>query len=336
MAKQTNLTELLNSLKNSHAIELSGKNITDQDCVEIANFLKENKTINFLNLSQNRIGDQGAWAIANSLKVNKFVTNLNLNQNRIGDEGAFRIADSLKVNKSVICLGLDQNQIGDLGAIAIADSIKVSTTIDKVCLGQNLIGDQGACAIAASLKVNKTLTLLYLNHNQIGDRGATDIAKILRGDNEKLTYVRLDQNQIGAQGIEELKSYTSLNPKLRPNPHLKLEFTSQHQAPTIVAQVLDSSGSKLAISDNAEQQKDVEKDAPQSDSNMSKVEHLSTAIQSDDTPPVRKPISLESTPCINKEEDDGTPQKVCNLEDEVGMIGLSMEPVNLGVNEFPS
>ena len=79
-------------------------------------------------LSWNDIVDDGAKQIADALKDNKSLESLVLSKNNIGSDGAKMIADALKINQTLTLLDMNENNIGDNGANQIADALKIKST----------------------------------------------------------------------------------------------------------------------------------------------------------------------------------------------------------------
>ncbi len=172
------------------ALDLSSRELTDADVIELCNALEKNTSLDTLDLDHNQIGDAGAQALAGS----KTLTMLGLGHNQIGDAGAQALAE----NKTPTVLDLGHNQIGDAGAQALAES-KTLTVLD---LGHNQIGDAGAKALAE----NKTLTVLDLEHNQISDAGAKALAK-----SKTLTVLTLSHNQISDVAQKQVERQLAQN-----------------------------------------------------------------------------------------------------------------------------
>jgi hypothetical protein len=184
-------------------LDLSVNNIGDDGAKQIADALKDNRSLKHLCLLDNKIGDDGAKAIADALKDNHSLKTLDLNGNEIDDDGAKSIADALKVNHSLETLDLNGNKIGVEGAKQIADALKDNHSLKTLLLYGNKIGDDGAKAIANALKVNHSLERLHLINNKIGDDGAKAIADALRA-NGSLKGLYLDWNNFSADGKEYL------------------------------------------------------------------------------------------------------------------------------------
>ena len=80
-----NLSNFLASPSDYTSLDLRNKNITDADCIKIANAIKNNNTLTILYLNSNQIGDKGAAAIGQGIAANEKLSILNLSQNQIGD-----------------------------------------------------------------------------------------------------------------------------------------------------------------------------------------------------------------------------------------------------------
>ncbi|WP_425363971.1 hypothetical protein [Candidatus Tisiphia endosymbiont of Hybos culiciformis] len=211
------LAEGLKDNKSITTLYLQNNKIGDAGAKDLAKPLKDNKSITTLDLSNNQIGAAEAKDLAEALKINQSITTLNLGGNQIGAAGAKDLAEALKVNKSITNLSLNSNQIGAAGAKDLAEALKVNKSITNLSLNSNQIGAAGAKDLAEALKVNKSITNLSLNSNQIGAAGAKDLAEALK-INHSITNLSLYNNQIRDAGAKDLaealkdnKSITTLD-----------------------------------------------------------------------------------------------------------------------------
>jgi hypothetical protein len=100
--------ESLDDLRNHGAtvpyttLDLIGKYLGDAKVVEVAHYLKENKTITVVDLSYNNIGDTGATALAEAFRVNSTITVVRLYSNNI--------SESVHKNIDTILKDMDQRK----------------------------------------------------------------------------------------------------------------------------------------------------------------------------------------------------------------------------------
>jgi len=190
----------------AHELDLSSKELTDEDIVELVSLLKIDDNITSLVLYDNYIGDDGAIALADLFKHNKNITKLNLQRNCIKDEGIIALTKELKKQDSVLeSLYLDSNEIGRLGIRAISSLIRCNKTIYDLSLEDLAIDDRDAEILAKSLRFNKTITYFDLTDNCIKDRGVLAIADAIRcNQNLPLDQLFLGKNYITNKGARSL------------------------------------------------------------------------------------------------------------------------------------
>lgn len=95
---------------NLRTLNLACNDIGDSFAKDIADFLRNNSSLQELNLWSNDIGDEGATVLAEALTVNATLKKLNLNQNNLTSQALVAFADMLTVNSTlelVEVLGLD-------------------------------------------------------------------------------------------------------------------------------------------------------------------------------------------------------------------------------------
>lgn len=87
IGKACKMYRILNLMieENLHVLDLSNKNIDDDDCFHIIEFLLKNpgKKFSEINLSNNKIGDASAFYFPCFLRFNKTVTTFNIAGNNI-------------------------------------------------------------------------------------------------------------------------------------------------------------------------------------------------------------------------------------------------------------
>ena len=180
--------------------------------------LRLNRIITELNLSKKNICDEQLKALAEAFRVNKTIKEVILSSNQIGDEGVKALAEAFRVNKTIKEVFLSSNQIGDEGVKALAEAFRVNKTIKEVFLSNNQIGDEGVEALAEAIRVNKTIETVNLSYNQIGDEGVKALASAME-INETITVVNLPMNDDqlamlsdeGRQALEDIERFCSRN-----------------------------------------------------------------------------------------------------------------------------
>lgn len=74
-------------------LDLSRRNLSDNDVICLAKILKMDTKINAIDLSDNYIGSDGVWNLVEALKVNRNIWNIKIEYNRIGIKGAEYLAE---------------------------------------------------------------------------------------------------------------------------------------------------------------------------------------------------------------------------------------------------
>jgi len=148
----------------------SGKTLSKQDILNIADYLQEHPEIKTLTLASIGIQPE-ACELLGSVLANKSLTELQILSMSIGDEGAKAIAKGLAANKTLQILNLDGNEIGDDGAKAIFKEIGIRTYLADLSITNNKIGDESVKTIVGALKANETLEKLCLKGNKFTDEG---------------------------------------------------------------------------------------------------------------------------------------------------------------------
>lgn len=114
----TDLREVIKEIEASNkaesliikSLDLSGKQIGDNEIKTLIESIKNSTSLNHLDLSNNEITDAGAIALAEMLKSNYSLLSLKLKKNRIGKEGLKTISRALLTNKNLGAIFLDGNQ----------------------------------------------------------------------------------------------------------------------------------------------------------------------------------------------------------------------------------
>jgi len=187
-------TALFPSKKNP-TVNLSRKDISDEQSEAIGLSLSRNCLITKLNLSDNKVGDFGAAAIGASLKSNTTVTSVDLSNNtHIGVFGATRLANVLKGSKTIkkfnmielkdvngrnlkkTAVRYSNQKLTDLEAIVIAEFVKNNTTLTSLDVSNNTaIGISGVMHLYAALKGSKIIK--KFNMIELSDLNGSDLTK---------------------------------------------------------------------------------------------------------------------------------------------------------------
>jgi len=126
-----------------------------------------------LNLSRKNISNNDLARIAEALKSNTSITRLFLNWNKLTDPSS--LAEVLKSNTTLTELELCGNQIKDLSSLA--KMLTINTTLTALDLSGNKIKDPSS--LAKALTTNTILTDLYFSTNTY--RRGRDVLEAIRG-----------------------------------------------------------------------------------------------------------------------------------------------------------
>ena len=157
-------------------LDLSKKEIEDEDVKILAKALEGNQMLQQLDLSGNNIGDAGVRMLAEVLEKNQVLQKLDLKWNKIGVKETETVgqiegylARNALLNDSTITeLNLYGKKIGDTGVLALVQAIEQNQTLRKLNLSCNEIGDEGTKALAKVLEKNQTLQQIDFYKNKIG------------------------------------------------------------------------------------------------------------------------------------------------------------------------
>ncbi len=141
------------------------------DFTSLMLFLADNLSLLTLNLSRKNITDEQAKEIAEMLKKNKKLRRVELEGNFIGPEGLIHIADALKVNKTLRYIDLENNNLTskgqeDKGIKAICDSLTKNSMLVSLNISNNSLNSDCGTHLKDCLKLNSTLIHLEIFDNQ--------------------------------------------------------------------------------------------------------------------------------------------------------------------------
>jgi len=157
------LVPFFKALKNSNLKTLILKDISirgeEESARELADALKENKTLTKLNLFANSMDTVGAGLLAAALKFNFTLNFLDLYGNNIQNGGAEELGKMLKVNRGLEGLILQSNGISEIGVGCVAEGLHGNGTLRSLNIAANSIGKSDV-ALAKLIVQNTTLTKL--------------------------------------------------------------------------------------------------------------------------------------------------------------------------------
>jgi len=175
------LVVFFKALKNSNLKTLILKDISlrgdDDSTQNLADTLRENKTLTHLDLFANALECTGASHLANALKFNFTLKHLDLYGNNIQNIGAEEIGKMLKANRGLVFLSLQSNSLTETGVQQVAEGLHGNGTLQSLNLAANSIGKSDV-ALAKMLTQNTTLSKLDLRFTDAKKNQFEEVFKI--------------------------------------------------------------------------------------------------------------------------------------------------------------
>ena len=182
---------------NLRYLDLHNSTIYDYHLTDLMRPLSD-KRIRFLNLSENFITIDGVKIIAEFLKNNKTLQKLNLSRNaqtQFKSEGVKCILDSLLNNKNIECIDFSFMNLTGCGE-SIGNFITKNKSIENIVLKNVLLNFNDFKNIFVPLKKSKTLKEIDVSMNDMGgDKSLQIIADAIK-ENTSLECLRMDQINI--------------------------------------------------------------------------------------------------------------------------------------------
>ncbi|KAM9339229.1 dynein regulatory complex subunit 5 [Symphorus nematophorus] len=183
--------------------------MTDRDCVSLANALKSCKTLKLLRLHQSHIDDKKCRLLVKYLLDHPSLRELDFSHNLIGDKGA-RAIGKLLTRSQLETLNMCDNNITGPGAKAIAHALSRNSTLLSLNLRLNRLRDEGGQAISKALLSNNILRHLHLGANEVTVPTAIALSEVIV-QNKTLRSINLSCNNLGVDGGKALEEAMSLN-----------------------------------------------------------------------------------------------------------------------------
>jgi hypothetical protein len=92
------LDDIRQQLSKESKLDLSNREINDEDAKVSAKTLETNTTCISVNLRNNSIGDEGAEALVNALKINPMIIEFDIRNNKIGNKGYEALRNLIETN----------------------------------------------------------------------------------------------------------------------------------------------------------------------------------------------------------------------------------------------
>ncbi|XP_068755458.1 leucine-rich repeat-containing protein 45-like [Montipora capricornis] len=186
-------------------LELSGYNLTPDDCNALATALTDDLYFEELNLCDCLLSEEASKILLRGLMENQSIKRLNLKGNNIRSGAAEMLGQFLKKNSSVRSLLVEWNSLGlwDNGMRAVSEGLAVNQSLLFLDLRNNQVSHEGASQLAVALKKNHSLRGLDLRWNNIGLLGGRELLEALKY-NKGLIGLELTGNNIPQDIIQAL------------------------------------------------------------------------------------------------------------------------------------
>ena len=188
-------------LTNTHNLQIL--NVSHNTLGIGAALLISNASLVEINLSNNKLGLDGTSQLANVLKQNKTIKNLNISNNFIPSRGAIVLADALATHVTLRQLNISRNFLLD-GAAALTRNTKIA----ELDVSHNNIGPTCAVACFRLIKSNSCLKRFSLQGSAISSAAADELA-VLLATNTTLTEVDISECSVNREKMCNIAAMVS-------------------------------------------------------------------------------------------------------------------------------
>jgi Ran GTPase-activating protein (RanGAP) involved in mRNA processing and transport len=163
------------------SLDLSNNNIGPGGVDHLCSALQDSTTLRHLTLSNNgNLRDEGLTRLAQFARENNSLQSLVLDRVGATARGVAAVMASLSQNASIQTLSLAANQIPPKGGHAIAQVLRLGINVRSLNLADNQLGDAGVVPIAAAIAApGCKLVELDLQRNGINGMGAGALGEAL-------------------------------------------------------------------------------------------------------------------------------------------------------------
>lgn len=177
-------------------LDLSGYNLTPDDCNALSAALADDLYFEELTLSDCLLSEESSMILLRGLTDNQAIKRLNLKGNNIRSGAAETLGHFLKKNTSVRSLLVEWNSLGlwDNGMRAVCEGLALNQVLLFLDLRNNQITHEGATQLAMAMKRNQCLRGLDLRWNNIGLLGGRELLEALKF-NKRLVGLELTGEQ---------------------------------------------------------------------------------------------------------------------------------------------
>ncbi|CAF1143192.1 unnamed protein product [Adineta steineri] len=202
------IENLINQYPMNSEITLRNQQITDADISYVVQYAIIDKQCKVLDLGNNQIISHGIIQLADSLRNNKTLKMLSLHQNSLSQKSIQYLADRLALNKSNLkWLDLESTDLNNHGAEYLATMLKTNQSITGLWLSNNKIGCRGVKMLASALiSSNTTLKYLDLENNQRINDSCLDYFVNMMKENRSLKTIDLSHCQLSITSKAKLRS----------------------------------------------------------------------------------------------------------------------------------
>lgn len=179
-------------------LDLSGYNLSPDDCNALAAALRDDLFFEELNLSDCLLSEESSKILLRGLMENQAISRLNLKGNNIRSGAAGILGLFLKKNTCVKSLLVEWNSLGlwDNEMKSFCEGLAINQVLLFLDLRNNQITHEGASHLAIALKRNKCLRGLDLRWNNIGLLGGRELLEALKY-NKRLIGLELTGEGVG-------------------------------------------------------------------------------------------------------------------------------------------
>ena len=183
-------------------LDLSGYNLSPDDCNALAAALADDLFFEELNLSDCLLSEESSKMLLRGLMDNQAIKRLNLKGNNIRSGAAEILGEFLKKNTCVRSLLVEWNSLGlwDNGMKAVCEGLALNQVLLFLDLRNNQITHEGASQLAIALKRNQCLRGLDLRWNNIGLLGGRELLEALKYNKRLIGLELTGEKNFGGQG----------------------------------------------------------------------------------------------------------------------------------------
>ncbi len=196
-------------------LNLSGTNIAEEDCEQLAHLLCSSQCLESLNVSNNSLSSDSVHILFGS-KQNSSLKRLFMSRQSISLEAMMTLSAYLGDNDKckLETLELKRCDISTETAIELAHGLSRNCSVKKLNLYRNPLGDSGVTALGSVLETNQTITTLTLMHCSMTTIGGGALASSLM-TNSTIKELNISCNSLGGEAIQKFAELIQHNKTLK-------------------------------------------------------------------------------------------------------------------------